>query len=114
MQIYCRGIESETHIDLNGNNLGAEGAQAVDEALTLNGSVIGCDGFSDRVDELCKRNQEMHRRVRLSVFTFLSVHQIRRSSLNEAPKEIVSLIGDHLWKTRTDVVSWSSNIRMQP
>lgn len=51
----------------------------------------------------------MHQRVLWSVLTLLSIRRVRRTNLNEVPKEVVAIIGVHLWKTKSDLVGWKES-----
>lgn len=93
--------QSVTHLYLNYNNLAVDDARAIEKDLVFCSSLIECTGVSHQVEELCKRNQHLHGRVQMSVVALLCIRWARRTILNEAPKDVVAIIGACLWKTRT-------------
>lgn len=75
------------------------------DALSLNGSLTdfyGCVG----IDEIVKRNVSMHFQTSCCVEMLLSIRRFRPSELNCMPKDVVKIIAQYLWATKTDVKGW--------
>lgn len=75
------------------------------DVLQSNGSLKECNCTSCGV---CDRNVSMHENVMWAVAFLLVIRRFRKSLLSHLPKEIVLLIGQALWMTKTDVLSWGN------
>lgn len=73
--------------------------------LECNGSIVELSSkFGDKGHLICRRNKTMRHKTRQSCQALLSVRRHRKSSLNQLQKEVVGIIADFLWETRTDLV----------
>lgn len=85
------------------------GAQVLLDAIKMNGSLTNCrvNDFQDETNVCCKRNVAMHERAEESVVHLLALRQMRR--IIWIPKEMMVMIGQMLWKTKSDVEAWNKH-----
>lgn len=88
-------------------NFGAYGARALLDALQVNGSLTYCrvDVFESEFSALCERNKAIHKRAAETVVCLLALRRMRRVAV--FPKEMMLMIGQMLWITRSDIDAWS-------
>lgn len=94
------------HLDLFSNCSKSDRVQCVFHVLQHNGSIIGCPNIGREVDSICQANLKMHQRVRECVVALIALRLLRRTALNNVPKEVVAMIAFFLLKTRTNFVAW--------
>lgn len=127
-----------TSLDLRNNNIGDAGLIGLHDALeenhslrTLelrgnyllfcplllprnNGSLVRVS--TDLVDvefnkDICERNALMHERTTQAVVTFIALTTTEKCSA--FPKELINMLAQYLWLTRTDVSAWSAVAKRQ-
>ncbi len=72
--------------------------------LDGNGSLVTMygHGFYD----LARRNRRMHDAAKRAALTVLAIRWFRYTDLNFIPKDVVKIIAEHVWKSRTCVRLW--------
>lgn len=92
-----------THLDVS-NNTGMRGAlPLVVELFQENGTIKQLKGFF-AASKYCERNGKMHARAKDAVIHLVAMRRFAR--WNMFPKEIVLMIGSHLWATRSHISAW--------
>lgn len=79
------------------------------EVLRLhNGRIVEADE-NDDLASCCDRNRSMHARAKATCLTMLVLRNLRPASMLQfIPKEMVRMVVEFLWLTRTDIDAWSS------
>lgn len=88
--------------------LNEEGTKLVYEAMKCNGSILTFPGFCANMKHLCFRNEVRQIWARASVVSFLALRRFRNTTLNDTPKEVVTMIAVHIWGSRVDVIVWKT------
>lgn len=80
---------------------------SLEDALLSNGNITQCPGQTDIVTEICIRNKRMHASAKKSAELLCAIRKYRISPLNDTPKEIVCMIAQHLWNTKSEISAWT-------
>lgn len=73
------------------------------ENLKCNTNIVDVSGLSARALPICERNSKRRKNLQMSISTLMALRRWR-FCLNYVPKEMIQMIGMHLWKTRGDVM----------
>lgn len=111
-KVVCESLENNSnlhHLDLGELPLDLSDSEQRDivRILQHNGTLLGVVPPFHQLELLCSRNAHTHAHVRNVVLLVLSIGRCRRNNI-VFPREMMHMIAQYVWQTRTHVVAWNA------